>query len=465
MSRPVGSASPNPIEVNFSEAESEPITSPAKKPHPASSQVEAWAPHKGLSFDGPVFAEAVNHGRELEAQMRRETADRKALGVLQEPLSKLSARFPDPIAFFGNTKFKLKDVAFGAVGTALREPGLNGALARMPASEVRAVVQEQVKKAWPQCSAKDLEALNQYFMGQLTESLRERAAPRLQHLATTMLEDAAKSFDKSAADPKAVGELAQRLTARAGDASGRDLRAALGLEPDAASVTPEQLAGALKERAALLHQEAKKMEAHGRPTLFRALAEQDVGPLFKEAAGIREGSVLAAQIDAVKEEGEFEQDKIDAVKLASLVVAGGVTGGLLSLGTGLVVGTSVAMEAPGVLEAWHGIDAAKAGESAGTMKAGAGEEAQTRALIKTGEAALSTATAGLANHALHGVVGSLAEPAAKHMADGFVKAGAHMATEYAVAATFGAGAHALEETLSAKTGATGRNALERAREE
>ena len=451
MADPLGSvSSSNPREVSFEEVEGERFDAPPKKPaQSAGSAVEPWSGSAPANSDEVTHAGPTSSASELAAQSALEAADRrksmKAVGELQEPISELASKYPQPI-LFGNVKFKNRDVAFGAFGDALRESAFNEAAAKLSASEVRAAVTEQVKKAWPQAAPKEIEKLKQYFMGQIAESLRERAAPRIQDVATKMLGDAAKSFEKTADDPAAVLALATKLTDQAHpladpgeQASVRDLRAAFGLDLEKSVVTPEELKAALKQRAGLLHQEAQKMKHHDRPTLFRALAEQDVGSLFKQAQGVREGSLLATQIDAVRAEGERERETIGHVKLVSVVTAAAFTGGLG--GAAMGVSVSLSMSAPAVLEAWQAVDTARAGESAGTMKAGAGEAAQRRAVIETGAAVLSAATAAGANHALHGAVDKLTE-------EGIVKGVIHGAVEGAVEKGFEAGAHRLDKALS-----------------
>ncbi len=464
MSRPVGSASSNPTEVNFNEIESEPFMAPpARSLARTQSQVEPWT--GSPVFNEPTFNGPTNSGADLAAQSARAGADRqralKALTELDVPLAKLAAKFPDP-----DTAFRTKDVAFGSFGDAIHTDDFTRAASTLPASDLRPHVEAQVKKAWPQSTPEQTEKLKQYFMGQIAESLRERVAPQLQKLATTMLEDASKSFFKTATDPAEIEQLSKRLNEMAhplaapGDqASVRDLRAAMGLGPDDAKVTPEKLTVALYQRAALLEHEATKMKHHARGVLFRELASQDVGPLFKQSAGIKEGSMLAAQIDEVKAQGENETHRLGYVKLASIAIAGGLTGGLALGGAGIsgaVVGVGVtsSLATPSVLHAWEAVDTAKASESAGTMKAGAGEEAHRRAVIETAAAAASVAAATGVNHALHG---ALLE------ASSLTKVGVHGAVEFA--AEFGSeqAGHGLHAALSSEGQATGKNALERAR--
>lgn len=485
MPKPVGSPSSSTAGlVDLPEVPAHQLDTLATAPPSASTptrsaegtSVEPWRgepmPSTGESqqHSGPVSS-----GRDLSAQAAQEARARrtamKALGELEGPIAELAAKFQSPISFFGNVEFRLRDVAFGHFGDALRAPQFSDAAGQLSPADVRNAIGALVKKAWPQCSAKDTERLKEYFMGQVAESLSERAAPRMQALAAKMLGDAGQSFEQTATDASAVRALAEKLTSMAdpmadpeAQAAVRDLRAGLGLDPDTARVSAEELGRALRERAALLRREATAMSHHARPTLLRALAEHDVGPLFKAAQGVREGSLLAAQIDAIRERGESEKTTLHYVKLASVVAAAGVTGGL-SLGAGIGLGVSTSMAAPSVLQGWVAVGGAKAGESAGTMKPGSGEAAHRRAVIESGAAALSVLGSAAGSGALHGMTEALAKPAAMHMADGIVKGLVHGAIEGAMEEATHQGGHLLDRAFDSEGRAPGKDALQRAADE
>ena len=341
MPRPIGNAASSNVEFGELEAErfDAPVAKKMPQPQSQSSQVEPWLGEKKLNFNEPAFAEAMNNAQELAAQSAKEAAERKqslkTLGALEAPLMKLAQKFPDPLSVFGNVEFKQRDVNLAAFGAAIHDEAFTEATARLPAKDVRSAVEEQVKKAWPNATPEDTRNLRNYFMRQVNESARERVAPRLQNTATKMLSDAAKSFAATAADPLEVKALAAKLNAMSapdaderGRVEVRELRAGLGLDADQLTFTPQEVAKALTERAKLLHEESEVMRKHDRPSLFRALSEQDVGPVFMQANGIREGSLLASQISAVREEGEGEKKFTQHVKVASLMSVAFATGGL-----------------------------------------------------------------------------------------------------------------------------------------
>lgn len=469
--RPVGSSSSTVTEVNFSEVESEPFTAPPTRSPPRNeSQVEPWLGHRPLTFDEPEFFQgATSSAPDLAMQAAQEAAQRqrdlKSLSVLDAPIAALGARFD------ADTSFTVKHVT--TFGKAIRTPEFMSAAANLSPADVRARVEEQVKRAWPQASPEQTQKLKQYLMGEMGQFLQQNLAPRMQETATQMLDAAAKTFDKMAANPAEVAALATRLTDMAHPSTPveervevRDLRIALGLKADEANVTPEELTNGLKARAGLLHREAKKMKYHDQLTVFRALAEQDVSGIYKQAKGIREGSMLAAQIDGVRATGQKENAAIAGAQFGAMVAAAVVTGGL---GVGGVAGVAISsgaalsLKAPSVLLAWQSVDTAKAGESAGTMKAGAEEAATQKAVIVTAEAALGVGASAAGSQFLHGATEKLAAPFVAHMADDLVKGAAHGVIEGLVETGGRIGGHWVDHKLSNEGRATGKNALERAK--
>ena len=191
----------------------------------------------------------------------------------------------------------------------------------------------------------------------------------------------------------------------------------------------------------------------------RDVAEQDVGPLFKEAAGVREGSVLASQIDAVKTEGEREKETIALARFSCLFLAAAFTSGMALGASGgaagsaaLGVSVSGSMSAPGTLLAWQEVGTARAGESAGTMRGGAGEDAKRRAVLETGAAVIGAVAGAGANEALHPLM---------HGANAFVTGVVHGAVDFAADKTAEMAAEGLNEVLTPEGGQIGRNTLER----
>lgn len=463
MSDPVRSASSTNVNVNFSEVESEPITLRSRTPsQPQESQVESWSGQQPIANVEPNRGGAVSSGQALAAQSAREAAERKAslkaLGALDESLAKLAKKHPDPLGFFGFAEFKNKDVSLGAFGAAVHAETFEKAVGVLTPRDVRESVEAQVKKAWPKSTPEQAKELTNYFMSQICESLRERVAPKLQEAVTKKFEHAASDFRKATSDPAQLEQLAARLNEMTpGDQpSVRNLRAGLGLDPDRRIVTPDRLAVALGERAALLEEEAHKMKVHARPTLFRSLAKQDL-EFAKQAGGIGERSLMSEQIDMVKVQGESEQDRITYAKYASAFVAGGFVAGMglggaaiseMALGVGV---TSSAIAVPTAAMAWEEVGTAQASESAGTMKAGAGEEARNQAVVETSMAVAAVAGGAVLGKGLHVL----------HAAPELAQIGAHAFGELGVEYVSHQVGHAVNDAMSSDGEASGRNALER----
>ena len=149
----------SPSELNTVPLDSEPAAAPSRQSsRQSTSQVESWVPQqRPLDFNGPEFKAATDiaarSGPDLAAQAAKETeeriADMKVLSRLGGPLSQLAAKHAEPL---GKNPFGSKEVALSAFGGVLREPALVRAFSRLPPSDVRVAVQEQVRLAWPRQS-------------------------------------------------------------------------------------------------------------------------------------------------------------------------------------------------------------------------------------------------------------------------------------------------------------------------
>ena len=479
MPRPIGSATQvNHHDVSGSgddttvhqPAQPQPVAQSA--PAARDSVREDWSAsgHTGAEGTAPsVEAGPAMSGSELSATMAKEAASRQrakeTVRSLADPLSRLARKHPQPQSFTGALAFKDTELSLGGFGAIVGSDEFRKAAAQLSPREFEAQMQAAVAKAWPNLPQdKQLE-----LAGRLTreagEHLRDSTAFQLQDMATRMLRDAAKDFRAAAIDPEKLRSLLERLN-RSGEsgaeaAQTRSLREAFGLDPDQRKVSPEALTKALNERATLMESEAAKMRERGVPTLFRTLAENDLGERFMQQAGIPPGTFLAAQVDAVKARGVDEKETIAHVKFATAIATAVVTGGIGGAAFG--IGTSLAISAPSVAQAWTTVDAARAGESAGTMKAGAGRNAKLHAVVSTGEAVASAVGGAAAGAALHGVTGKVAEKAAKVVAEEVVEQVMHGAIDGAVHLGVEQVGHGVEHQFETE-GEAGRNALERAAE-
>lgn len=441
-------------------------------PRPPTSQEtvrEEWSAQAHPHDDTPAPSDDAGpsmSGHELAAKMTTETASRnrakETVRGLAEPLAQLAAKYPEPLSFLGSLAFKDTELSLGGFGAIVGSDEFRKAAARLSPREFEGQLQAAVAKAWPHLPQDTQLALASRLTREAGEHLRDSTAFKLQDKATQMLRDTAKDFRAATIDPERLRSLLERLN-RSGEsrqdaAQTKSLREALGLDPDQRKVSPEALTKALNERATLMESEAAKMRARGVPTLFRALAEHELGEGFMKQAGIAPGSFLAAQVDAVKARGDDEKETIARARLATAIATAVVTGGIGGAAFG--IGTSLAVSAPSVAQAWAAVDEARAGESAGTMKAGAGRNAKLRAVVSTGEAVVSAVAGAAANAALHGVTEKLA---AKVVAEELVKQAAHGVIDGAVHLGVEQAAHGVEHRLETE-GEAGRNALQRAAE-
>lgn len=448
-------------------------TGPAPNAPPSQETVrEEWSGEAHTSDNTPATgadAGPTMSASELSAKLATEAASRnrakETVRSLSEPLARLAAKHPEPLSFVGSLAFKDTELSLGGFGAIVGSDEFKKAAAQLSPREFAGQMQVAVAKAWPNLPPEKQLELAARLTREAGEHLRDNTAFKLQDKATQMLRDTAKDFRAATADPEKLRSLLERLN-RSGEspqeaAETKSLREAFGLDPDQRKVSPEALTKALNERATLMESEAANMQKHGPSTLFRALADHELGGEFMKQAGIAPGSFLAAQVDAVKARGVDEKESIAHVKLATAIATAVVTGGIGGAAFG--IGTSLAISAPSVAQAWNAVDTALAGESAGTMKAGAGRNAKLHGVVSTGEAVASAVGGAAAGAALHGVIGKVAEEASKVVAEELVEQAMHGAIDGAVHLGVEQVGHGVEHRFETE-GEAGRNALERAAE-
>lgn len=454
-------------------ASSEPATEPlactppmsnhsrASSAAPSAHELTAWT---GVPDDGVCPMPPTHASTEQVASSTRPAparADVDAFDVLDAGLQTLATHHPEGDAA------DFRACYWDGFRKAAADPRLNEALGRLNRAEAQDVLTTKVRERWPKLSKEDAASLTSDLADNIGHGLRQRAAYTMRDTAVRMMRDAAKDFEARAKDAPALRDMLTQLdTLERPGASPEEamqavhLREALGLESDATQVGAEELATALRGRAKLMRQEAWDLEGAGEGTIYRSLVDHDVGGVVSREAGIEPGSWAAARLDAVKHEGERQETQREYVHLAAGLTLAFVSGGLGLGGVGAMAAgaaSSVALGAGHVAHEWHRVDTARAGESAGTMAAGAARQATVRASKATVELAASTVLAAGAGHALHGSVGRLA---AASRAPDLVKGAAHAATHYASEKA----THAAVEVAAPYAEpprASGRHALER----
>jgi hypothetical protein len=465
MTKPVTNSQPSAI--TFSEDDVQPITVRMPKSASAPTTTEPFRGETHGGHGSGADSELIQMANEYAANVYAATAERNQLkdGIraLSGPLNELASRHPDPLSDLGRGELSPEALGLGRFGDVLRSDAFQAAAARLSPDDVRWLVRSRVGEAWPQLPAADAEKLTAFFNRQIGEAMRDQAAFTMQRTAATMMRDGAKSFEACAKDPKQVAQLAERLNQLAGpgsslaeQAEAAKLRQGLGLEGDSRTVQPGDLSQAMTARAALMRHEATVMADHGVPSLFRALAKQDLERVIKQQAGIEPGSLLDGQVSAVKERGESEEDSIRYVKLAGSVGIAVATAGFGGVGIGLL--TSVLGSAPDVAHAWHAIDVARASESAGTMGAGATAKAKRDAVIETGAAVVEMGLGA----AGHGLLHAAEKPISKLAVSDVARHLAHGTVHGVIAWGTGAAEEAVSDSFGAADASTGQNALDRA---
>jgi hypothetical protein len=222
-----------------------------------------------------------------------------------------------------------------------------------------------------------------------------------------------------------------------------------------------------------MREEAGKLTGAGDNTLYRALLTQDVSAQWAKQAGIEPGSYAARQLATVRARGESDEWQVTGAKFAATVAMGVVTAGTLTA-LGLGVSSAAALGGAGAASmnvaavgtAWHEVDAARAGASAGTAAADAELAALHNAKVKTAEAMLEVgAGAAFAASKAMSVAQEVAlveaGAAAHHagVAAQVLHGGEHFLKEVGTEGAITLGAHAVERSPAQ---ASGRSALDRA---
>jgi hypothetical protein len=426
---------------------------------PAEHHVTAWT---GVPDDGVCpTPEAPELPGATRPALQGSAADRAAFSVLDASLAKLATEFPAGDA----DDFRARH--WDAFRKAATDPRLNEAFGRMSHEAVLETLDARVAQHWPTLSKEDRTALSSDLVADLATGVRQRAAYLMRNTAVRLLRDGASAFDARAKDRAALCETTEQLAVlqRPGSSPeeqlhAANLRDALGLSREASAVAPDQLAAALQARAKLMRHEAWSLEEAGENTVYRHLLRHDVRDVVAREAGLEPGSWAATRLDAAKAEGQRQAEQLEDLHKASVLAlcfasAGvGLTGAAAWAAT---TGTVTALGAPKVAVALAHVDAAAAGESAGTMGAGAHRSAQVEAARAAVEWVAVSATAGGISKATHHGVEKLGRKlGAPITTDALAHFGIHEGT-HAVAEKAG---HVLVPEASLPR-ATGRHALDR----
>lgn len=438
-------------EVCASETEATSSSAPTSKtppPQQPSNSLEQWSGGHvptgeqtgGANFSNPAA---------IQAQLAQEKADRalfsRAMGGLEEA-----------VAHVANSPEREQSAATFAITNRAAKNDFFEVATKFPPDMARAAIERQIRNANPSLDKESVEKLCRDVMAHLDTFVRTESAQRMKKTVVAKMESAVKNFRKTANDPaelKRLSALLAKLESPGANPAQKDqaakLRAGLGLENDGRPATEATLQSAISARARLMEHEAATMSGAGENTLYRRLLTQDVSGIVMRDAHIRPGSWAEAGVAGVKARGEADERQIGYAKLAASVALAGVTAGA---GAGILAGMAATaiISAPEVMVAYHEIDAAAAGASAGTAAEDAEAVAARTARVKLGEAAVAVAGSAAGGGVVHEL--KLASPGAEALA--------HMVVEGAAHEGLKKGAHALESERGA---ASGHDALQRSK--
>jgi hypothetical protein len=244
------------------------------------------------------------------------------------------------------------------------------ALSVLSKQEGASVVSEAVRHLWPRLSASDASQLSGVVTEALSQRLRDRLGDEMREVAVSAMREAATQFRALANDRRSVEQLITRLEQAPAEGRKNGLEI-LGLnDPSPLSkLAPGDVADRLRNRAALIEQESKKLNT-GAGRLALVMADHDVREVFMARAQITPNSWAATSIGDFKTFGDEKKKTIEYTRMACALGAGLFTAGLGPAGlAGIAVGSagSMTMGAPALLKASADVKAAQAGLSSGTM--------------------------------------------------------------------------------------------------
>lgn len=353
----------------------------------------------------------------VTSQARKEL--KAALGI---PLRDLARKHPEGDFRFSKEKFGLED--------ALHSESALKALGTMSRADATQAIREHVKQTWPKLEPAGIDEITHKVASEIGESLRYQTATKMKNTAVSMMETTAKHFKELATDPKALAKFADQLE-KLPIQEERHIKDLFGLnEPTPLhSRDPKKMAERLLVRAKMIEAEASKLDrTSGGDRTLMAVAEHDVRTTALKAMGAREGSWLASAAGGAQAEGASLRSQLTGVKIATSVATAYFTGGL-SLGLAVSAGSSMAIGAPALTQAWRNVDAARAGESAGTMPEGSVETAKTNRAIATGGFVASAAAPAILHAPAHHLEKGLEPLVGEFVAKGAAHALPHAAIE------------------------------------
>ncbi|MBE2247962.1 MAG: hypothetical protein IAE78_00350 [Myxococcus sp.] len=338
----------------------------------------------GRSDDTPSLS-AEQLARQTSAAQRSGNEVREAL---RESLRELARKHPDG-------EIRDAEFAFGSFEASLQSGAALKALGTLSKQDAMQAVREELKAAWPKLSADELSDLGDDVQRQIQSSLRGQSAWKMQKAAVAMMDKTSAHLRAIANDPKATAELLSQLQ-RLPTAEANRFKELYGLnEPSRQhAMTPEVASERLLARAKLIDTESRNVSRTGGDRIFMAVAEHDTRNAVMTSMGAAPGSWLERASASAQEAGKTQASNLAALKVATSVATAFFTGGLGLTGVASVAvasGSSMLVGAPALAQAFHHVDAARVGESAGTMAEGSVDVARSGRNLAAAGFALSAA--------------------------------------------------------------------------
>ncbi|MBL8918223.1 MAG: hypothetical protein JNJ54_05145 [Myxococcaceae bacterium] len=291
-------------------------------------------------------------------------------------------------------------------------------LKTVPRELVELAVEDLISQRLPNATPEEKQNVQRAFAREVNHNVRTNTAQQLRESVTHQLEVATERFERAAGDPKQLDLMLATLArfeappaSAENRAAASALREALGVASDG-QVTRESLSQSLKERAALMRQEAHIVGGGGETTLYRTLKlHSGMAKAMQAEQGVKPGSWSASGPALVESRAEADANLVAGSKLVSSI-AMGVTGGFLAV---------AAFNAPHLNAKWAEVDRARAGLSAGTADRSAVTAAERELVVAAGEAVFATFMAresSLLAHHSHDALKMLGHPAAEGLAGG-----------------------------------------------
>ncbi len=349
-------------------------------------------PTPGVSVE--PFAEAPSRSAGEGPQLRK---------GLEPAIAKIAKQNPDPTNVLGDVA--LKDSQVGPLLTALQTEPNHALLGRMSEAELETTMEDLAHRSWPELPEQQKHELAMVLASKVREHAKFDAAFKMRDAAVDAMSSAADQLEGLSKDPRQLAQLKQQLSGPATHQT-EELRARLGIDDPSrlSRLDDSELGRRIATRAELVRHEAGELKRAGANRIFMVCGDHKVADLYMERAGIQPGSVAGRQVDAAREQGKSDAESIEHMKLACSIAAAVATGGLgVGLaGAAVTAGGSAVMNAGSVYEKYKAIDAAKAGETAGTKELGAVGDAKWNFGVAAGVAGAEVALGGVvANQGAH----------------------------------------------------------------